>query len=111
MFGIVRYSFTIVATFCLAALCAERAFGQPGWHAHANGRDRIAQLRRRDLQPATGELWCIANERDELGDNTPFGSYGWPWYFSGGHEDPRHAGARPDRLPNSPYNQLFIMNM
>jgi glucose/arabinose dehydrogenase len=57
------------------------------------------------VQPATGELWCIVNERDELGDNTPFeyathviagGFYGWPWYFIGGHEDPRHAGARPD---------------
>jgi len=57
------------------------------------------------VQPATGELWCIVNERDELGDNTPFdyatrvvpsAFYGWPWYFIGGHEDPRHAGARPD---------------
>jgi glucose/arabinose dehydrogenase len=57
------------------------------------------------VQPATGQLWCIVNERDELGDNTPFeyathviagAFYGWPWYYNGGHEDPRHAGARPD---------------
>jgi glucose/arabinose dehydrogenase len=57
------------------------------------------------VQPATGQLWCVVNERDELGDNTPFeyathvvegGFYGWPWYFIGGHEDPRHAGERPD---------------
>jgi len=57
------------------------------------------------VQPATGQLWCIVNERDELGDDTPFeyathvvegAFYGWPWYFIGGHEDPRHAGARPD---------------
>ena len=57
------------------------------------------------VEPANGELWCIVNERDELGDNTPFeyathviagAFYGWPWYFIGGHEDPRHAGARPD---------------
>jgi len=57
------------------------------------------------VQPATGQLWCIVNERDELGDNTPFeyathvvegAFYGWPWYFIGGHEDPRHAGSRPD---------------
>jgi glucose/arabinose dehydrogenase len=57
------------------------------------------------IQPATGQLWCIVNERDELGDNTPFeyathvvegAFYGWPWYFIGGHEDPRHAGQRPD---------------
>jgi glucose/arabinose dehydrogenase len=57
------------------------------------------------IQPATGQLWCVVNERDELGDNTPFeyathivegAFYGWPWYFIGGHEDPRQAGARPD---------------
>jgi glucose/arabinose dehydrogenase len=57
------------------------------------------------VQPVTGQLWCIVNERDELGDNTPFeyatrviegAFYGWPWYFIGGHEDPRHAGKRPD---------------
>ena len=22
--------------------------------------------------------------------------YGWPWYYFGDHEDPRHAGERPD---------------
>src|SRR5205807_183890 len=57
------------------------------------------------IQPVTGELWCVVNERDELGDNTPFeyathvvegAFYGWPWYFIGGHEDPRQAGARRD---------------
>jgi glucose/arabinose dehydrogenase len=57
------------------------------------------------IQPATRQLWCIVNERDELGDNTPFeyathvvegAFYGWPWYYIGGHEDPRHPGARPD---------------
>jgi glucose/arabinose dehydrogenase len=57
------------------------------------------------VQPVTGQLWCVVNERDELGDNTPFeyathvvegAFYGWPWYFIGGHEDPRHAGSRPD---------------
>jgi hypothetical protein len=24
------------------------------------------------------------------------GFYGWPWYYLGAHEDPRHAGARKD---------------
>jgi glucose/arabinose dehydrogenase len=57
------------------------------------------------VQPATGHLWCAVNERDELGDNTPFeyatrvvegAFYGWPWYFIGGHEDPRQAGLRTD---------------
>jgi glucose/arabinose dehydrogenase len=57
------------------------------------------------LQPATGKLWCVVNERDELGDDTPFeyaadiqpgAFYGWPWYYIGGHEDPRHKGQRPE---------------
>jgi glucose/arabinose dehydrogenase len=56
------------------------------------------------LQPGTGKLWCVVNERDELGDDTPFeyatdvqqgAFYGWPWYYNGAHEDPRHKGAKP----------------
>jgi glucose/arabinose dehydrogenase len=57
------------------------------------------------IQPATGLPWCVVNERDELGDNTPFeyatavkdsSFYGWPWYYIGSNGDPRHKGARPD---------------
>jgi len=54
---------------------------------------------------ATGTLWCSTNERDGLGDDVPpdyitrvrdGAFYGWPWYYIGGREDPRHAGERPD---------------
>jgi glucose/arabinose dehydrogenase len=57
------------------------------------------------IQPETGRPWCVVNERDELGDNTPFeyatqvkdgAYYGWPWYYIGANEDPRHKGERPD---------------
>jgi glucose/arabinose dehydrogenase len=57
------------------------------------------------VQPATGSLWCVVNERDGLGDNVPFefatevkdgAFYGWPWYYIGNNEDPRHRGKRPD---------------
>jgi glucose/arabinose dehydrogenase len=57
------------------------------------------------IRPATGEAWCAVNERDEMGDDVPFeyathikegAFYGWPWYYIGGNEDPRHKGARPD---------------
>src|ERR1022692_267731 len=57
------------------------------------------------IQPATGELWAVINERDGLGDDTPFeyathvqagAFYGWPWYFLGAHEDPRHKGEHTD---------------
>jgi len=40
MSGIVRYSFTIVACFCVAVLAGERAFGQAqGTHNADTGRD------------------------------------------------------------------------
>jgi glucose/arabinose dehydrogenase len=57
------------------------------------------------IQPGTGELWASVNERDELGDSLPpdyithiqpGGFYGWPWYYMGGHQDPRHAGKHPE---------------
>ena len=57
------------------------------------------------IQPETGDLWCSTNERDLLGDNVPpdyithvqeGGFYGWPWYYTGAHQDPRHAGKHPE---------------
>jgi glucose/arabinose dehydrogenase len=57
------------------------------------------------IQPPGGTLWCVVNERDGLGDDLPpdFATsvrqgafYGWPWYYTGGHEDPRLKGLRPD---------------
>jgi len=57
------------------------------------------------IQPATGALWCAVNERDSLGDNLPpdyatqvveGAFYGWPWYYIGNHQDPRHKGERRD---------------
>jgi glucose/arabinose dehydrogenase/mono/diheme cytochrome c family protein len=53
----------------------------------------------------TGELWCSVNERDALGDNLvpdyithvqKGGFYGWPWWYMGGHQDPRHEGKHPE---------------
>ena len=57
------------------------------------------------IQPETGDLWCSTNERDLLGNNLPpdyithvqdGGFYGWPWYYTGGHQDPRHKGKHPE---------------
>ena len=57
------------------------------------------------IRPGTADLWCVVNERDMLGDDVPpdyatrvkpGAFYGWPWYYIGAHEDPRHAGERPD---------------
>jgi glucose/arabinose dehydrogenase len=57
------------------------------------------------VHPQSGELWASVNERDLLGDNLapdyithlePGGFYGWPWFYIGGHQDPRHAGKHPE---------------
>jgi glucose/arabinose dehydrogenase len=52
-----------------------------------------------------GTLWCSVNERDGMGDDLvpdyvtrvrEGAFYGWPWFWLGDHEDPRHKGARRD---------------
>ena len=57
------------------------------------------------IDPKTNELWCSVNERDALGDNLvpdyithvqEGGYYGWPWWYMGGHQDPRHKGKHPE---------------
>jgi glucose/arabinose dehydrogenase len=57
------------------------------------------------IEPRRGELWCSTNERDQLGDDLvpdfvtrvqEQAFYGWPWYYLGANEDPRHRGERPD---------------
>lgn len=56
------------------------------------------------MQP-NGTAWCSTNERDSLGDDLvpdyvtrvkENAFYGWPWFYIGDHQDPRHAGARAD---------------
>ncbi len=57
------------------------------------------------VNPTTGELWCSVNERDGLGNNLvpdyithvqEGGFYGWPWWYMGGHQDPRLPEAHPE---------------
>ncbi len=76
--------------------------GKAGLKSFANGIRNCAGL---GVEPNTGDLWCVTNERDSLGDNLPpdyatrvkpGGFYGWPWYYIGSHEDPRLKGERPD---------------
>jgi glucose/arabinose dehydrogenase len=53
------------------------------------------------INPITDQLWCSTNERDTIGNNLvpdyvthveEDGFYGWPWFYMGGHQDPRHLG-------------------
>lgn len=66
-----------------------------GERSFATGLRNCAGL---TVQPQTGSLWCVVNERDGLGDNVPYDYatsvtegrfYGWPWFYIGDHPDPR----------------------
>jgi len=57
------------------------------------------------IDPESGDLWVSCNERDLLGNNLPpdyvtrvlrSGFYGWPWFYTGGNQDPRHRGKHPE---------------
>jgi len=78
------------------------------------------------VNPLTGQLWCSVNERDALGDNLvpdyithvqPGGFYGWPWWYMGPHQDPRHQGKHPELkdkviapdVPLQPHNASLQM--
>ena len=80
------------------------AFDPDGGHKriYATGIRNCSGL---TVQPGTGALWCAVNERDGLGDNLPpdyathvveGAFYGWPWFYLGDHQDPRHKDERPD---------------
>ena len=71
-------------------------------HVYASGIRNPVGL---TIAPRTGEVWVSVNERDELGDNLPpdyithvqeGGFYGWPWYYTGGNQDPRFPGKHPE---------------
>ncbi len=62
------------------------------------------------IQPGTGQLWAVVNERDELGpDLVPDyltsvregGFYGWPYAYWGQNVDPRVKPQNPDKVAAS----------
>ena len=71
-----------------------------------------------NFRPGTNDLYCSTNERDALGDNlvpdyftrvSDGQFFGWPWYYLGDHNDPRHKGERSDVISkiNMP-DMLFV---
>lgn len=57
------------------------------------------------VEPGTGQLWSVVNERDEIGENLvpdyltavqPGSFYGWPYSYWGRHVDPRVQPQKPD---------------
>jgi glucose/arabinose dehydrogenase len=76
----------------------------------ASGKSRVfaSVLRNANgmaIEPTTGALWTVVNERDELGDDVPpdyltsvkdGGFYGWPYSYWGANVDTRVQPQRPD---------------
>jgi glucose/arabinose dehydrogenase len=63
-----------------------------------------------DFDPATGALWTVVNERDEIGPDLPpdyltrvqdGGFYGWPYSYWGRNVDARMKPQRPDLVARS----------
>ena len=61
-------------------------------------------------EPATGALWTVVNERDELGSDlvpdyltcvSDGGFYGWPYSYYGQHVDERVEPQRPDLVASA----------
>jgi glucose/arabinose dehydrogenase len=84
------------------AAVLEFAADGSGRRIYASGVRNCAGLM---VHPTTGEVWCSTNERDGLGDNLvpdyissikEGGFYGWPWFYTGGNQDPRHVGKHPE---------------
>jgi glucose/arabinose dehydrogenase len=72
------------------------------WRIFASGLRNPNGL---SIEPQSGALWTVVNERDELGpDLVPDymtsvkdgGFYGWPYSYYGQHLDPRVEPQRPD---------------
>ncbi|WP_439596160.1 PQQ-dependent sugar dehydrogenase [Falsiroseomonas sp.] len=62
------------------------------------------------IQPGSGQLWAVVNERDEIGPNIApdyltsvreGGFYGWPYAYWGQNVDPRAQPQNPERVAAS----------
>lgn len=62
------------------------------------------------IQPGTGQLWAVVNERDEIGPNLvpdyltsvrEGGFYGWPYSYWGQNVDERAQPANPDKVASA----------
>ncbi|MGN6467921.1 MAG: PQQ-dependent sugar dehydrogenase [Rhizobiaceae bacterium] len=78
----------------------DRASGR--WRIFASGLRNPNGL---SFEPVSQALWCVVNERDELGPNLvpdymtsvkDGAFYGWPYSYYGQHVDPRVMPQRPD---------------
>jgi len=69
--------------------------------------------------PGTDTLWAAVQERDALGDDLvpdffthiqQGAFYGWPYAYSGPHEEPRHKGERPDLVAKTTAGDILLQS-
>ena len=67
--------------------------------------------------PGTGDIWAAVQERDGLGDDLVSdylvkiqegGFYGWPYAYTGPHEEPRHKDVAPDMVKKTLYPDVML---
>ena len=75
--------------------------------AHRTFADGVRNPTALAIQPATGRLWAVANERDEIGPNLvpdylttlqDGGFYGWPYSYWGNNVDTRVKPENPHKV-------------
>ncbi len=69
------------------------------------------------INPDTGELWAVVQERDGLGDRLvpdymvrpeSGAFYGWPYAYTGQHPQPGFAGKAPEKVKASKLPELLF---
>jgi glucose/arabinose dehydrogenase len=85
-----------------------------GHETVATGLRNIIGLR---MYPGTDDVWAAVQERDHLGDDLvpdylvkieEGAFYGWPYAYSGPHEDPRHKNVAPDMVKKTHYPDVLL---
>jgi glucose/arabinose dehydrogenase len=78
--------------------------------AHKTFADGIRNPTALAIQPGTGELWAVVNERDEIGPNLvpdyltsvrQGGFYGWPYSYWGNNVDRRVRPENPGKVASA----------
>lgn len=85
-----------------------------GHKIYAAGVRNVIGLR---WHPTTKDLWAAVQERDGLGDDLVSdylinvrqgGFYGWPYAYTGPHEDPRNKGKNPELVKKTLYPDVLL---
>ena len=85
-----------------------------GHETVASGLRNIIGLR---WYPGTGDIWAAVQERDGLGDDLVSddlvkiqegGFYGWPYAYTGPHEEPRHKDVAPEMVKKTLYPDVML---